>query len=126
MELRYTLAGRPLSWQRDNVVRGRYIKDERTRKGIAAHASAAHAELLRSTTRAPGSDACGAYAVEVVAYYDNRVHGDADRVLTLVLDALQGIAYATDRQVKRASVEVGIDKLNPRTEVVVRRIEEGA
>jgi membrane-bound ClpP family serine protease len=103
------------------------IQDERTREGKAAHAAAAHATLManRSAAMAPRTDDGSRWAVEVAAFYPNGVQGDADRVLTLVLDALQGIAYATDRQVKRASVEVAIDKLNPRTEVLVWRIEEG-
>lgn len=112
-----------MSWQRDNVINGRYIKDEKTRKGISAHQSAARETYPQDFLC---GDALGEYAVDVIAYYDNRVHGDADRVLTLVLDALQGIAYASDRQVKRASVEVRIDKDSPRTEVVCRRIGEVA
>lgn len=119
-DLEYTLFGRPKSWQRDNWVRGRMIQDKRTREGKAAHAEAAR-------LAAPGAppDASGTFSVHVSAYYDNAVHGDADRVLTLVLDALQGIAYVSDRQVKRASVAVSIDRLDPRTEVTVHRIVEG-
>jgi Holliday junction resolvase RusA-like endonuclease len=110
-------------------VRGRMIQDERTRVGKADHAAAAHAVLMADSSAAMGPriDDGGRWAVHVAAYYPNAVQGDADRVLTLVLDALQGIAYATDRQVKRASVEVAIDRDDPRTEVRVWRIEqEGA
>jgi len=121
-ELRYTLPGRPISWQRDNVIKGRYVKDSKTRTGMALHRVAA-SNALRFPVGPRGPDATGEYAVDVAAYYNNRVHGDADRVLTLVFDALQEVTYMSDRQVKRASVEILTDPKQPRTEVVCRRLE---
>jgi Holliday junction resolvase RusA-like endonuclease len=52
------------------------------------------------------------------------VQGDADRLLGLPMDALEGLVYRSDRQVQRVSCERRIDRENPRLEVVCRRIEE--
>lgn len=44
---------------------------------------------------------------------------------SLVLDLLQGFAYANDRQVRERHVYHGIDKERPRVEVLVQQIGEG-
>lgn len=49
---------------------------------------------------------------------------DLDAIHTAVMDALQGIAWKNDRQVKKYSEGSGIfrDKLYPRTEVVLEEL----
>ena len=42
---------------------------------------------------------------------------------SLVLDVLQGIVYANDRQVRQKRVDHGIDKTNPRVEIVVETLD---
>ena len=62
------------------------------------------------------------WAVEVRAYYPDGRQGDVDRAVGIVLDALEGIAYVTDRQVKRLVVEIGTDREAPRVDVEARRV----
>jgi predicted dinucleotide-utilizing enzyme len=118
-ELRYTIAGRPVTWRRTNVVRGRPVKDAAQRAAVDAHRWAAIAALRAIGEKPRGRD--GEYTVEVIGYWPDGVVGDADRLTSLVMDALEGVVYATDRQVKRQSGEVRIDRDAPRTVVVVRR-----
>lgn len=118
-ELRYTLEGRPVSWQRTNVVRGRLVTDAGQRVAKRAHSLAAAAAMRIA---APWRGLEGVFEVEVRSYYPNGVQGDIDRLAGIPLDALEGITYKADRQVKRLMVTVAIDRERPRTEVVVRRI----
>ena len=167
--LEYVLLGRPHSWARDNAIatgkrdkRGRavvrFITDERTRVGKAAHEREARARLrdmfaegCRSPSGMTGTDAHMVYAtafpiafpgmvcafckradpgpdadhewsVTVEAYYPTRVMGDIDRVTTLVLDALEGLVYVSDRQVASIRGERFVDRDNPRTVVRVARM----
>jgi hypothetical protein len=119
-ELRYAVPGRPVSWQRSAVVNGRTLTPHANRIAKDAHRYAA----IAAGARVQSCDAQGAYELHVVAYYDNRVQGDADRLLGLPMDALEGLVYRSDRQVQRVSCERRIDRENPRLEVVCRRIEE--
>jgi Holliday junction resolvase RusA-like endonuclease len=116
-ELRYTLEGRPTSWKRTNTWQGRRITGRDMKRAQDAHRWAA-------TAARPKAWALDAeMALEVSAYMPNaRSAPDADNVLKLVADALQGIAYANDRQLVRVVCERHIDRENPRTEVVVRRL----
>jgi Holliday junction resolvase RusA-like endonuclease len=122
-EIRYTLHGRPATWQRTNVVNGRPTTDKRQRESKAAHRWAAVAALRKAGHRT--GQFKGDFEVEVIGYWPDGVVGDADRLTSLVMDALEGVVYRTDRQVKRQVGEVHVDRDNPRTEVVVRR-REGA
>lgn len=58
--------------------------------------------------------------LEVKAYIKGPML-DLDAIHTAVMDALQGIAWVNDRQVRKYSEESGIfrDKLYPRTEITV-------
>jgi len=115
--------GRPVSWARTNIVNGRPITDARQRSAKGLHKLAA----MQAGARPQACDSEGSYELHVVAYYDNRVQGDSDRLLGLPMDALEGLVYRSDRQVTRVSCERRIDRENPRLEVLVRRIaEEGA
>jgi Holliday junction resolvase RusA-like endonuclease len=38
---------------------------------------------------------------------------------SLILDLLQGVAYVNDRQVKEKHIYWGLDKENPRAEIIV-------
>src|SRR5690606_36666151 len=49
----------------------------------------------------------------------DRRFGDADRLVSLTMDALQGVAYATDRQVSDQCSGRRLDRGNPRVEVCV-------
>jgi Holliday junction resolvase RusA-like endonuclease len=115
--IRYTVPGRPVSWQRANIVNGRPTTDKKQRQAKALHAMAAR------VARPPRWDLDTTYRVEVNAYYpDNRL-GDTDRILSLPMDALEGVAYRKDRQVAFVVANRFLDKKNPRTEVRVEVIE---
>lgn len=118
--LTYTVLGRPSSWERATpIARGRAISSKGYREAKALHAS--HALRARQLLRW-ALDAQGRYAVDVQAWYPDGRHGDIDRVQSLTLDALQGVVYADDRQVKRTTATVGTDREAPRTVVTVRAL----
>ena len=48
----------------------------------------------------------GDLQIEVIAYFKTKVHSDAVNLFKGLTDALQGILYANDKQIKKASVEV--------------------
>lgn len=119
-ELRYSLPGRPKSWQRDDIVNGKRVTGHQNRAVKDAHRYAA----LSAGARVQACDSEGSYELHMVAHYPNRVQGDCDRLLGLPLDALQGLVYRDDRQVVRVSCERRIDRENPRVEIVVRKLPE--
>jgi hypothetical protein len=51
-------------------------------------------------------------------YYASR-RPDLDE--SLILDLLQGVTYLNDRQVKEKHIYWGLDKENPRTEIMVQK-----
>lgn len=118
-ELRYVVEGRPVSWQRLTMQGGRHVMTAAQRSVKASHALCARAALGRAQWPLEG-----VFEVEMVVRYPNAVQGDVDRLAGLPLDALEGVAYKADRQVKRLVVDVGIDRERPRTEVTIRRRAE--
>ena len=132
-EFSYVVEGRPVTWQRDNVVmakvgsgkatRLRYISDAKTKAGERAHRLPATLALTEALGRpVTFRDMDGEFYVGVIGFWPDGRHGDCDRLLTLVMDALQGVAYHEDRQVKMTACTVLTDKARPRVEVFVRRI----
>lgn len=60
-------------------------------------------------------------SVTMYIYYASR-RPDLDE--SLILDLLQGVLYVNDRQVKEKHIYWGLDKENPRTEIVVEVMEQ--
>ena len=60
-------------------------------------------------------------SVTMHIYYASR-RPDLDE--SLILDLLQGVLYVNDRQVKEKHIYWGLDKDNPRTEIVVEVMEQ--
>lgn len=118
-ELRYVVPGRPQTWQRTNEVKGRRVTDAAQREAKRTHQL--HALAALGPRRASWS-LDGAFEIEVIGYWPDAVVGDSDRLAGLPMDALQGIAYRADRQVRDEAGRVRIDYDRPRTEVVVRRL----
>ena len=58
----------------------------------------------------------GDVVVTITIYYASR-RPDLDE--SLILDLLQDVAYLNDRQVKERHIYWGLDKLNPRAEILV-------
>lgn len=65
-----------------------------------------------------------AYALEVLGFWPDRRFGDSDRLVSLVMDALEGIAYKYDRQVRVQTSSVLLDRSEPRTEVLLVPYDE--
>jgi Holliday junction resolvase RusA-like endonuclease len=63
----------------------------------------------------------GPVRVDIVFFLPSR-RSDGDNRIKALLDGLQGIAYANDRQVLAGSWEVRIDKGAPRAEVMVNEL----
>lgn len=59
----------------------------------------------------------GDVEVEMTIYYASR-RPDLDEAI--VLDLMQGHAYKNDRQVKKKVITWGLDRDNPRCEIIVR------
>lgn len=124
-ELRYVVPGRPVTWERKRLDgRGRKVRtftsDEQER-AMAAHQW--HAVAALGPRRAEWA-LTGAFEIGVMGYWPDAVVGDVDRLLSLAMDALQGIAYRTDRQVRLLG-RTGIvaDGSPERVEVVLRRLD---
>ncbi len=62
----------------------------------------------------------GDLAVHITIYYASR-RPDLDE--SVILDCMQGLIYKNDRQVKEKHIFHGLDKLNPRSEIFVWRID---
>lgn len=97
----FVVPGRPLTWQRRVDPRGRF--DARGK------AAAAYQVLVRDHARRAVGFAKRSgmtwpldaeYGVRVVGVWPDAREGDEDRLRSLVYDALEGVCYATDRQVK--------------------------
>lgn len=57
-----------------------------------------------------------------IAWYRERKSGDVDKRGAVLLDALQGICYDNDAQIKRYTIERFEDKNNPRMEVTIEEV----
>jgi Holliday junction resolvase RusA-like endonuclease len=114
--------GRPVSWERDNVIGGKFIRPKSQR---AAKAVIATAALIALTRRLGGRKAWsleGEFELELWAWYPSRVFGDVDRLSGLYQDALEGLAYKTDRQISDLIVRRRVDAERARVELTVRRV----
>lgn len=117
--LAYVIEGRPVSWRRANVVNGRPTTDKKQRQAKLRYRLAACAALGGRSW-----DLSGTYCVQVDAYYPDRRFGDIDRISGVVLDSLETVAYATDRQVSELVVTRQVDAERPRLVVQVTAIAE--
>lgn len=118
--LSFTVPGRPASWRRSAVVDGRTLTPKSSRD--AKRKVQLIAQVAARSVRLPAPSSETRWGVTVRAFYPDGRQGDIDRVVGIMLDALEGIAYVTDRQVKRLVVEIDADRERPRVDVEVRRV----
>lgn len=115
-ELRFTIPGRPVTWQRPT-------DDGRTgRRNVTTAEQRAEKRRIATIARAAlprGWRLDGEYAICVIGYWPDRRLGDSDRLVSLTMDALEGVAYRTDRQVGAQGSARRIDRERPRVEVHV-------
>lgn len=57
----------------------------------------------------------GNVTVNIIHYFKNKVHGDIDAYIKILLDAMEGVVYENDKQITELSVIRQYDKQNPRT-----------
>ena len=119
MEWSFTIPGRPVTWQRPGVFEGKRLT-QKEQKPAKEHI-AWHALAKRPRGRWPMG---AVYAIEVIGYWPDRRFGDADRLMSLVMDALEGVAYKADRQVRAQASAMLVDRENPRTEVTLVPYDE--
>lgn len=113
----FTIDGEPASKSNSRklvTIRGRpaFIKSEKARNYVKAFQQ-----------QCPNlDDVMFEEDVEVRAkiYYRTR-RPDLDE--SVILDAMQGLIYKNDRQVKRKVIEWGLDKEHPRAEIIVLSME---
>ena len=63
----------------------------------------------------------GDLKVTMTIYYASR-RPDLDE--SLILDLMQGLVYENDRQVKERHTYWGLDKENPRAEIIIDQLEK--
>jgi len=97
------------SWHR--VVNGRLILSAAARKYTAG------LKIVAACMRWPKIEAPAELAVSIV-WYRARKSGDVDKRGAVLLDALQGVCFDNDAQIKRYSIERrDDDPTNPRMEI---------
>ncbi|HYM69204.1 MAG TPA: RusA family crossover junction endodeoxyribonuclease [bacterium] len=71
----------------------------------------------------PIADAKSRFHMRVLLVFADLRRRDGDNCVKVIQDALNGIAYADDYQVVSHAVSRSLDRANPRTEVVITRLE---
>lgn len=61
----------------------------------------------------------GDVTVNIIHYFKNKVHGDIDAYLKVLLDAMSKIVYEDDKQITELNVTREYDKENPRTVIQI-------
>lgn len=126
----FQLGGRPATWQRGvrglrYDSRGDVAREYRKKVGLVALQALQRAKLA-GLDWPPLTDKAAIFSVDVVGWWPDRNQGDEDRLVSLVRDALEGVAYKSDRQVKASRNAIG-PVCQPGTEgiaVIVRAIDE--
>lgn len=119
MQFAFIVEGRPVTWQRTREYQGRRITDAKQREAKK------RLGFLALRARPTGWPLDALYSIDVLGVWPDRKLGDADRLTSLVMDALEGVAYVKDRQVRRQSGRMEVDKSHPRTEITVAVITAG-
>jgi len=126
----FVVHGRPVTWQRGVRglrfdARGKLAKEYREKVRLFAMQAlgrARRAGLVWPDVR----EHHHAFRVDVAGWWPDAREGDEDRMVSLVRDALEGVVYKSDRQVKASRNAVG-PVCVPGTEgiaVVVRVLDE--
>jgi crossover junction endodeoxyribonuclease RusA len=113
-EQSFTVKGQPVPWKRtQGAGKRRYTHPQyRAWKGlIQVAARAARIACIE-----------GPVCLEVEARVGNRKFADVDNLAKAVLDALEGIAYANDRQVCELHATRVLDREAPRLCVTIREV----
>lgn len=116
----FVVPGPPLTWKRTNIVRGRPITSAPQRRYQQHVKLCAVAGLnFRGLPWPVGAR----YRVDVQVYQPTRAPSDIDNFGKQVLDSLQGVLFANDKQVDDLRVRRNYDRMRPRIEVVIETLE---
>jgi Holliday junction resolvase RusA-like endonuclease len=114
--LAFCVPGNPVPKGRPRFFRGHAVTPRETR---------AAEEVVKLCARRAGSrPRDGEVALSLVFYRRTRQACDLDNLVKLVSDALNGVAFADDRQIVLLRAEKRIDAEHPRTEVEVYGVAE--
>jgi Holliday junction resolvase RusA-like endonuclease len=107
----FTVHGDPIPKARPRFVKGRTYTDPRTEAAEG---------LVRATARRQGVlKLTGPLRVRLSYFRRTKRACDWDNLAKLTCDALNGVAWTDDAQIREAHVIVAHDPLNPRTEVEI-------
>jgi Holliday junction resolvase RusA-like endonuclease len=118
----FTIPGQPLPKQRPRFGGGHGYTSKATRD--------AEARVALSFTEQAGAthavtEPLTGFLKFVARYYRrNNVTADLDNCLKLTTDALNGIAWVDDRQIKSIRADMAVDPDNPRTEIEIWTLGE--
>lgn len=103
----------------------RYWRYTRGRVLVSREARAYRARCQTAALAQRAKVLSGEVELSGVVYFENR-RRDLDGAIKVLLDALEGICYANDRQVWKLSLEKAIDRESPRVEITIREQEVAA
>ncbi len=112
-ERHFVVDGRPVPKARPRLFRGRAITPATTLE---------YERRVREAYRAAHGGApvfVDDVEFDMLVAMNSRVHGDLDNYVKIV-DGLNGVAWADDKQVKRIHAHMIFDKKRPRLEITIR------
>lgn len=117
MSIQFTIYGEPASKanSRQLVTNARTKRPMFIKSGKARDYEAA----VKKQVRPISPLLTGPLSITATIYYRTR-RPDLDE--SIILDALQGLIYENDRQIREKHIYHGINKENPRTEIEIRPI----
>lgn len=127
----FVVPGRPVTWQHTGGAGGakgmRFDKRGKEAESYASVVTGTAQQALGHAKRAgvvwPSvADHRPIFRVDVAGWWPDGVEGDEDRMVSLVRDALQGVLYKSDRQVKASHNGIGCPSSAHGIVVVVRTI----
>ena len=104
------------------VPKGRPRFDPRSRRAYTPKRTRAYEETIAGigTIRRPPRWPLGAeYEVELAIFNGTKLARDGTNILKSVEDALNGIAWHDDKQIRRATWSDSLDRNNPRVEITI-------
>jgi crossover junction endodeoxyribonuclease RusA len=112
--MRFTLPYPPSANRYWRKWRGRMVKSNEARD---------YQEQAGWTAKAAGATLIAGDVALHLHIYRPRRRGDLDNHIKVLVDALQGVAYGNDDQVKEIHAYLGDDKLSPRVEVEAKPLD---
>lgn len=94
-----TVLGKPVPKERPRMFKGRVVTPKKTLDYEKKVANATK-EIISNPITTRG------ISVTIVAYFKNKVHGDADNIAKSILDGMNGVAWTDDRLISELHVYI--------------------